>query len=152
VARPWFDVFLPDGHVDDYVERVLAELNPAEDVGPPALGALGQIHLFPLWTRHLRRPLLRVPSGELVFLFDILTAAHGPGSDAVYAARMIERNQRLFDDARRLGGTRYAIAAIPISEAAWSHELGPAHAAFAKQKRRHDPHGIMAIHENEGRP
>ena len=114
VARPWFDVFLPDRHVDGYVERVLADLNPAEDVGPKALGALGQIHLFPLWTRHLRRPLLRVPDGELVFLFDILTSAYAPGPNAVYAARMIERNQRLFDDARRLGGTRYRDRRHPL--------------------------------------
>ena len=150
VVHPWFDVFLPDRGLDAYLEETLGELSPAEDVGPPPLGALGQIHLFPLWTRHLQRPLLRVPGGDLVFLFDILTAAHAPGRDPNFVGRMLARNRRLFERARALGGTRYDIAAIPLSEADWIEQLGPARAAFVRQKRLHDPHVIMATDASAG--
>jgi cytokinin dehydrogenase len=84
-----------------------------------------------------------VPEGELVFLFDLLTSAAQPGRDPAYADQMLARNRRLFEAARALGGTRYAISAIPFSPADWKRQLGPAEAAFAAQKRLHDPDGIM---------
>jgi hypothetical protein len=112
-------------------------------VGPPELGALGQIHLYPLWARALHRPLLRVPDSPLVFLFDILTAAHTPGHDPRYATRMLERNQRIFEAARARGGTSYGICALPLGPEAWLQQLGPARGVFERAKRAHDPHDIF---------
>jgi FAD/FMN-containing dehydrogenase len=154
VMHPWFDVFLPDCHVERYVADVLSGLDPVHDVGPASLGALGQIHLFPVWSRTLGRPLLRVPEGDLIFLFDILTAAHSKGADPAYGRRMLDRNRRLFELARSLGGTRYSISAIPFSPTDWVEQLGAAHAELALQKRTHDPDGIMGgdIEEPNGVP
>jgi cytokinin dehydrogenase len=143
VAHPWFDVFLPDRSLDSFVAETLATLDPLEDVGPPALGALGQIHLFPLVARHLSRPMLRVPSGDLVFLFDILTSAHVAGHHPDYIARMLRRNRRLFERARELGATRYNISAIQFSEHDWREQLGPVYPAFASLKRTVDPRNIL---------
>jgi FAD/FMN-containing dehydrogenase len=146
VAHPWFDVFLPNSTIDSYLAEVLPGLDAHVDVGPPELGSLGQIHLFPLWTRHLRRPLLRVPSEDLVFLFDILTSASAPGHGSTYASMMLERNRRLFERAREVGGTRYNISAIPFSETDWIHQLGTCYPEFAKQQRINDPDGIMGVY------
>ena len=144
VMHPWLDVFLPDAQIERYIAETLSLLDPASDVGPAGLGALGQIHLFPIWSRFLRRPLLRVPEGELVFLFDILTSAHRPGRDATYARRMIERNRRLFERARDLGGTRYNIAAVPFSVDDWNRQIGPTGAAFKRQQLARDPDRVWA--------
>lgn len=141
-VHPWFDVFLPDAQLDRFLHEVIRELTP-EDVGPASFGALGQMHLFPLWSRHLRRPLLRVPGGELVFLFDILTSAHTSDPEPGYVERMLARNRRLYERARELGGTRYGIAAIPFSEADLRREQGASYANFSEQKRRCDPHGVI---------
>ena len=100
-------------------------------------------HLFPLQTRNLRRPLLRVPDEPLVFLFDILTSANAPGLDPAYNEMMIQRNRRLFDLARSMGGTKYNIAAIPFSRTDWMQQFGPAYSPFAFQKAIHDPARIL---------
>ena len=65
-ARPWLDLFLPNRGLDAYLDDVLPTLKD-HDVGPPELGGLGQIHLFPLFRRHLGCPMLRVPDDDLVF-------------------------------------------------------------------------------------
>lgn len=146
LAHPWLDLFLPDTAATGYLSSVVAALDPREDVGPPALGPLGQLHIFPLCTRHLTRPLLRVPEGELVFLFDILTSAHAvtpAGGRPSYAARMLARNRALYERARDLGGTRYGIGAIPFAPEDWRRQLGPAYAPLARQKQRYDPAALL---------
>ncbi len=143
LAHPWFDAFLPDSSFERFLGAVIPQLDPQSDVGPPALGALGQIHVFPLLTRHLTRPLLRVPDEPLVYLFDILTSAHEHAVDSAYRRRMIERNCALFERAQAVGGTRYNIAALPMNDETWARELGPALRAYAAQKSLHDPAGIL---------
>jgi FAD/FMN-containing dehydrogenase len=142
-ARPWLDLFLPDTAFDSYMERTLASLDPAVDVGPPELGSLGQIHVFPLCRRNFQRPLLRMPQDDLVFLFDILSCAHTPGPDTIYARRLLDRNFALYEEARAVGGTRYGIAALPFCRADWIRELGPMYDALARQKNIHDPDHLL---------
>ena len=142
-AHPWFDAFLPDSRFEAFLDEVLPTLDPTRDVGPAPLGALAQIHVFPLLTRYLEKPLLRVPDEPLVYLFDLLTSSYEHGSTAQFRDRMLERNRELFARARALGGTRYNIAAVPMTSATWSEELGSAFTAFAEQKLRHDPSNIL---------
>jgi cytokinin dehydrogenase len=142
-VHPWFDVFLPDACVGPYLREVLATLDPAKDVGPAELGSLGQIHLFPLRTEHLRRPWLRVPQGELVFLFDILTSSHTPRNDPAYRRQMLGRNRRLFERARSLGGTPYSISAIPLSAAERIEPMGDGPAEYEGLKRKYDPFRVL---------
>jgi hypothetical protein len=143
VAHPWFDAFLPASRFQDFLEEVLPTLNPTLDVGPAALGPLAQIHVFPLLTRYLRKPLLRVPNEPLVYLLDLLTSGYQVGSTTKYQEEMLARNRRLFALARSLGGTRYNITAVPMTTATWCDELGGAFAAFAAQKCVHDPANIL---------
>jgi cytokinin dehydrogenase len=142
LARPWFDVFLADAAIDDYIPSVLAELSASEDVGAPELGALGQLHLFPLLGEHLQSPLLRVPPGRLVHLFDILTCGRTPRDEA-WAQRMLQRNRRLFERARDVGATRYNIAAIPFSPEDWKTQLGPRYEELRRIKHAFDPDRIL---------
>ncbi|MFZ5891719.1 MAG: FAD-binding protein [Myxococcota bacterium] len=138
VLHPWFDVFLPDRSVESYVTSVVSSLTP-EDVGPT-----GFLLLLPQRRSKLTRPLLRVPDcEEWVYLFDILTAAPGPGPDPDFESRMIQRNRRLFEQARAVGGTRYPIGTLTFSHFDWVFQYREQWPRLAFLKRRFDPSGIL---------
>jgi cytokinin dehydrogenase len=139
VMHPWFDIILPDRHVEKYVADVVPTLE-FDDVG-----ATGFLLLFALKRSQLTRPLFRVPDGpqEWVWLFDILTAAPTPGPDPEFEARMIRRNRVLFEKARRVGATRYPIGVVPFDHGDWVRQYGPQWLRFASAKRRYDPSGIL---------
>jgi hypothetical protein len=66
VLHPWFDVWMPDDEIEDYVGETLDGLTP-EDVGPT-----GFLLMFPEVRSKFTRPLFRVPSrGKYIWLFDI---------------------------------------------------------------------------------
>jgi FAD/FMN-containing dehydrogenase len=138
VLHPWFDVFLPDRTVEQYVGDVTPTLTP-EDVG-----ATGFLLLFAMKRSNLTRPFLRVPnSDDFVYLFDILTANAAPGPDPAFQTRMLARNRQLFDKARAMGGTRYPIGAIEFNHVDWVLQYGEEFPELVRLKHRFDPDGIL---------
>lgn len=138
VLHPWFDVFLPNRTVEQYVGDVTPTLTP-EDVG-----ATGFLLLFAKKRSQFTRPLLRVPDSEdWFFLFDILTANAAPGPDPAFQARMMARNRRLFEKARRAGGTRYPIGTIEFDRVDWMLQYGDEWPKLVRLKERFDPDGIL---------
>jgi len=136
--RPWFDVFLSNHVVEGFVGDVIPTLTP-EDVGPT-----GFLLLFAQKRSTLTRPFLRVPaSSDWTFLFDILTSASSPGQNPVFVEQMLSRNRRLFEAARRLGGTRYPISAIPFNRGDWARQYDGAFPDLVQAKHRYDPDGIL---------
>ncbi|HEY4012277.1 MAG TPA: FAD-binding protein [Polyangiaceae bacterium] len=138
VLHPWFDVFLPGRAVERFVVDVTDGLT-ADDVG-----ATGFLLLFAKKTRNFTRPFLRVPrQDEWFFLFDILTANAAPGPDPAFQARMLERNRRLFEKARRVGGTRYPIGSVTFDHRDWVIQYGDEWPRFFGLKQQFDPDGIL---------
>ena len=137
VRHPWFDVFLPEKAVERYVGEVIPSLQP-DDVG-----MTGFLLLFAFKRHGHARPLFRVPRGEWVFLFDILTSAPAPGPDPAFEARMLKRNRRLYEKARSVGGYRYPIGSTPFSKVDWIRHYGETFPWFVRQKRRYDPACIL---------
>jgi FAD/FMN-containing dehydrogenase len=138
VLHPWFDMFLPSHSVERYVGEVVPDLTP-EDVGP-----VGFMLLFALKASKLRRPRLRVPaSQDWVFLFDVLTTASTPGPDPDFASRMLARNRRLFEKARRVGGYRYPIGSLEFSKLDWALHYGATADDVLRAKLKYDPHKIL---------
>lgn len=140
LIKPWFDVWLPERHVEQYVGEVMPTLTP-RDVGP-----LGFLLLFPLRRSKFTRPFFRVPDtigGDWVYLFDILTVSAAPGPDPVFISEMLARNRRLYDKARLLGGTRYPIGAISFSRHDWQVQYGKLWEEFAELKHEFDPGNIL---------
>jgi cytokinin dehydrogenase len=138
VLHPWFDVFLPNETVEDYVSDVVPTLAP-DDVG-----ATGFLLLFAKRRAKLTRPFFRVPeSDDWIFLFDILTANAAPGPDPAFQARMLARNRRLFEKARRAGGTRYPIGSVEFNRVDWMLQYGEEWPELLRLKRRFDPDGIL---------
>ncbi len=137
VMHPWFDVFLPDSEMGDYVETIVSSFQP-DDVGQ-----FGFVLFFPLLTSTITRPLFRLPDEELVWLFDVLTARDVPGYDADFAANKRARNNIWFDMARALGGTRYPIGTLDFSPGDWRRHYGSEWKAFKQAKSEFDPHNIL---------
>ena len=137
VMHPWFDVFVPDSALGDYVQDIVSSFQP-DDVGQ-----FGFVLFFPLLTSTITRPLFRLPDEELVWLFDVLTSREVPGYDADFAANKRARNNAWFDMARDFGGTRYPIGTLDFTHDDWKEHYGSAWKAFKKAKAEFDPEHIL---------
>jgi cytokinin dehydrogenase len=141
LVKPWFDVWLPNSTVEQYLAQVVPTLTPS-DIGPT-----GFILLFAQRRSRLTRPFVRVPApdgSDWVFLFDILTASPTPAPGAAYTAAMVQRNDRLFALARdRFGGVRYPVGTLDFTVADWQQHYGPLWGTFLERKQRFDPNGIL---------
>lgn len=138
VLHPWFDTWLPQETVERYVGDVIPSLTP-EDVG-----STGFVLLFPQKRSKLKRRFLKVPEcTDWVFLFDILTANGFPGPDPDFQSKMLARNDKLFDKARRMGGTRYPIGTLSFDRRDWKQQYGADYDDFRRLKQRFDPDGIL---------
>lgn len=141
LIKPWFDVWLPD----DVVEQYVAELIPT--LGPLDIGPGGFFLLLPQRRAAMTRPFFRTPdagAGEWIYLLDILTASLLPGPNPSFTTSMLDRNRRLYEKARDLGGTRYLIGSIDFSREDWIAHYGSSWREFARLKRRFDPDNLLA--------
>jgi len=131
--HPWFDVWLHDRHAEAFASTVLSSLTLDDTGGGPIL-------LYPTLSARFGQPLLRVPSSELIWQFDILRTA---APTAAAAPQMIADNRRLLARARRVGGTLYPVGATPVSRRDWERHFGPVWPRLVRAKRRYDPAGIL---------
>jgi FAD/FMN-containing dehydrogenase len=83
---------------------------------------------------------LRVPDGDVCFLFDILRTAP-PDPAAVEAA--LADNRRLFEAARDAGGLRYCVGSVPFTTEDWRRHFGAHWPAFERAKRTYDPANVL---------
>jgi FAD/FMN-containing dehydrogenase len=132
--HPWFDVWLPDGGLETFAADVLSKLMLSDTGGGPIL-------LYPTRSQPFRRPLLRHPSSELMWQFDILRNAV---PSARTAQQMVDDNRRLLVQARRIGGYLYPVGAVPVTGREWEQHYGDAWGELVGAKRRYDPAGILA--------
>jgi cytokinin dehydrogenase len=131
--KPWFDVWLPDTTVEQYVADLVSTL------GPTDIGAGGFFLLFPQRHSTMTRPFVRLPAADgsdLDYLLDVLTVT--ADKDAVPA--MVNRNDEWFQKARAAGGTRYPIGAMNTD---WPIQYGDMWAEFQRLKELYDPHDIL---------
>jgi FAD/FMN-containing dehydrogenase len=133
LPHPWFDVFLPASRAAPAIARELDRLTPDQ------LGA-GGILLYPVRRSRSSAPLLRLPSEEHTFLFDVL---RNGSDDPLRTQGLVEANGRSYRELVQEGATLYPIGATPMSAADWAHHFGAAWPSFASAKRRFDPYGIL---------
>jgi cytokinin dehydrogenase len=139
LVKPWFDVWLPDSTVEEYVGRVIPTVGPF-DVG------VGFVLLFPQRRSQMTRPFFSLPEADgsdWVYLFDILTSSLLPGPSPPFARRMLDRNRRLYDLAAAAGATRYPIGALEFTGSDWMRQYGSNWDELVRRKRLFDPDGIL---------
>ncbi len=141
LIKPWFDVWLPDSKVEQYVGEVIPQLSHRD------IGSTGFVLLFAQRRSLLTRPFFRVSpadGSDWIFLFDILTASETSAPHPRFAAEMIARNNRLFQRARAdFGGVRYPIGTLDFTQDDWRLHYGEVWDDFVARKHRFDPAGIM---------
>ena len=142
LLKPWFDVWLPDSAVKQYVSDAAAGLTQRD------IGAGGFVLLFAQRRSKMTRPFFRVPPAEgegWVWLFDTLTTSNVPGPDPDFVNEMLARNRRLFERARGVGGTRFPIGAQVFTREDWVRQYGETWAKFARRKKKYDPDNILTL-------
>ncbi|NUP06110.1 MAG: FAD-binding protein [Polyangiaceae bacterium] len=140
LIKPWFDIWLPDSTVEEYVDDVLPTLTAAD------IGTTGFLLLLPTRRSLLTRPFHPIPEddgSDWIFLFDILTSSEQPGPDPVFRDQMLARNRALFEVARDVGATRYAISSIEFDHADWVQQYGDNWHEFKQRKQKYDPDNIL---------
>jgi FAD/FMN-containing dehydrogenase len=131
--HPWFDVFVPNSKVEQFVSEALVETSPV-DLGLLPIILTGQR------SKHFHTPLLRTPAEESFFSFDILRTAT-PDPDTITKA--IAQNRQLFEHCRALGGTCYPIGTLELSHTDWKTQFGPHWEKLQRAKEHFDPDNVL---------
>lgn len=131
--HPWIDEFVPSKAVVQHISDVLADLTLA-DTGQ------GPILLYPFRTNQVDLQFFSLPKDPVTFLFSILRTA--PPDPAV-VQQMVADNRSIYERNRDLGGTRYAIGAIPFTQQDWQRHFGAAWPAMVAAKQRYDPSNVL---------
>jgi cytokinin dehydrogenase len=131
--HPWLDLLVPESGVEEYLTELLST---AVDDDAGRL----RILLYPLRSSRFRRPLLRLPDEDAVFLCDAMrTARPSPGA----VARMLARNRSLLEGNRGRGGTVYPISAVELRHEEWREHFGGHWPALLRAKHRYDPDCLL---------
>lgn len=131
--HPWLDLLVPESGVEEYLTELLST---AVDDDAGRLRVL----LYPLRSSRFRRPLLRLPGEDAVFLCDVMSTAR-PTPEAV--ARMLARNRSLLEGNRARGGTVYPISAVELRQEEWREHFGRHWPALLRAKHRYDPDCLL---------
>ena len=133
--QPWLLTFLRGSNADRLVREILDGLTPAD------LGPFGRITCYPMFTRAIRTPLMRMPDEDVVFVFNVIRI---PASDdAAQTARMVEQNRVLYDRIRNTGGVLYPVSALPLTAEDWKSHFGSNWQRFQQAARQYDPSHVL---------
>ena len=103
---------------------------------------MGPILIYPHRTRTISQPNIPLPSEEKVVLFALLRNAIPPTLDR--AAQLSADNLALYERALAIGGTGYAIDAVPSDKGSWKNHFGPQRwGELRSLKAQFDPHNIL---------
>lgn len=133
--HPWLTTFVGDSAIESVVEATLAELTPAD------LGPLGQMLLAAFYRRAVHTPLLRLPSDDLGFVFNLIRIP--ATNSAAEADRLVSANRAVYERVRANGGTLYPVSAFPMSQEDWRQHFGAAFGLLSEARKRYDPAGIL---------
>jgi cytokinin dehydrogenase len=134
--HPWLMTFVGDLHVESVVNAELAALEPATDLGP-----LGLVALSPIRTSAISSPLLRMPSDELSYAFNLVRIP--ATDDRGEATRLVNANKATYKRVKAAGGTLYPVSALSLSRRQWRDHFGPAFARLKAAKQRFDPDNTL---------
>jgi cytokinin dehydrogenase len=140
LRKPWFDVFVPEEHVAEYMTSVVNRMSIA-DFSP----GTGFVLVFPHNADAFRRPRLRVPGGtQRVYLCDVLgTDALDHGDPDTYPERSLDRNEKWISEAREVGGYVYPIGSARWTPREWQEHYGRTWGEVQVAKLRWDPAGVL---------
>jgi FAD/FMN-containing dehydrogenase len=134
LPHPWLNLFLPGSQAAAFIQDTL-DATTIDDVGQ------GPVLLYPFRRAAATAPFLPLPNDDVVFLFSMLrnSLPFIPG----HLAAQLQQNRDIYDGARALGSTQYAIGSIPFGPGDWPAHFGAAWVDFVAAKDEHDPDRIL---------
>jgi FAD/FMN-containing dehydrogenase len=132
--HPLLVSFLPGSTAEHLARSMLRDLAPGD------LGDLGRITFYPLTTRGITTPLVRVPDEPVVFTLNLIRSAP---HDAARIGQMLEQNRALYSRIRSAGGRLYPVSAIRLTTDDWAEHFGPMWPVVRRAKERFDPEHIL---------
>ncbi|HEX8345254.1 MAG TPA: FAD-binding protein [Actinoplanes sp.] len=141
LVKPWYDVWLPDSTIEQYLAKLVPTLTPRD------IGTYGAGLIYPQRRSLATRPTPRRPAADgspWVYVVDINTVSESPGPDPQFSEEMLARNKRLFAEAREsYGAVLYPIGSVPFTARDWQIHYGDQWPAFQAAKRRYDPDTVL---------
>jgi cytokinin dehydrogenase len=134
--HPWLTTFIGDSQVESVVSTELGALDPPAD-----LGQFGQVALSPIRRAAISSPLLRMPSDDLCYAFNLIRIP--ATEDTNERNRLIDANEATYGRVKAAGGTLYPVSAFPLSRAQWRDHFGSAFGQLAAAKQEFDPGQIL---------
>lgn len=130
-AHPWMEAIFPWGMAQPYIERVLSELSPVQ------LGG-GHVLIWPAHRAKSRMPMFRVPDGEWVLGFGILSGV--PKQNLGIALPTLAMAS---DAAMMFGAKRYMSGWLNFDADRWRQHFGDYWPTVCALKRKYDPDLIL---------
>ena len=134
--HPWLTTFIGDSQVEAVVNAELGALILAAD-----LGQFGQVVLSPIRRSAISSPLLRMPSDDLCYAFNLVRIP--ATDDANEANRLVAANKATYGRVKAAGGTLYPVSAFPLSQGEWRDHFGSAFGQLDAAKQQFDPAKIL---------
>ncbi len=134
--HPELTVFIPFS--DDGLELMKSEfdrIHPVDDIGG------GPVLFFPLNSKYITAPYLRLPETERSFFLGLLRRADPPTQERI--AEQIDDNESLYQRILNIGGVRYLPDTLPENIDFWRHHFDNLWPELKKFKSRFDPDGIL---------
>ncbi|MGD9886233.1 MAG: FAD-binding protein, partial [Reyranella sp.] len=133
--HPWLLTFLRASNAERIARDVVAGLTPTD------LGPFGRVTYYPMSSRAVRTPLLRLPDEAVVFPFNLIRIpASGDRGEAEHA---VGQNRELYERIRDAGGVLYPVSALPFSPDDWKRHLGARWQSLREAVGRYDPANIL---------
>jgi cytokinin dehydrogenase len=133
LPHPWLTTFVGDAQIEAVAAAELHRLTP-DDLGP-----FGQVVVSAFRRRSVTSPLLRLPTDDLCFTFNLIRIpATGDTADELVAA-----NRAGYERVWAAGGTLYPASALPMTPEDWRVHFGPAFERLHKAKQTFDPDHVL---------
>ena len=97
--------------------------------------------LSPIRTSAISSPLLRLPSDDLCYAFNLVRVP--ATDDRNEANRLVDANKAIYERVRAAGGTLYPVSAFPLVRREWRDHFGPAFGQLDAAKQKFDPDNIL---------
>jgi cytokinin dehydrogenase len=134
--HPWFGVLLPDTGAAPFLEDHISEL-----VNPEGRDRLGNTVVYVISGRPEVVAGPPLPDSDPVFGFTDNGGFPNTPDDAAWAG---ERNRRLYDAAKGMGGMLGPFGYMPMSPPDWKAHFGARWDGLMEAKRRYDPDALLA--------
>ena len=134
--HPELTVFIPfsEGGVE-LMKSEFKRLHPIDDIGG------GPVLFFPLNSRLITAPYLKLPLNEHSFFFGLLRRATPPTSERIN--QQISDNESIYKRVLNSGGVRYLPDTLPENKEFWSQHFDNLWPILQSYKSRFDPDGIF---------